>query len=125
MAPPFGLVLEILSNVDDVTVMLDTLSIVRNGLLAFTSSKVQSVSERDEDNPLALMMVVPNVTSSVVDVLMLTVLSVAVPPVTEKRGTFNLFPSSTFRMNERSVNETVDALRRKTASPEVTASTDL
>ena len=104
-----------MSNVDDVMIVLDTLSIVKNGLLAFTSSKVQSVSKRDEDNPPAVMMVVPNVTSSVEDGVMLMDVNDVVPEVTEKRGTFNLLPSSAFRMNERSVNETVDALRRNTA----------
>ena len=107
-----------MSNVDDVMIVLDTLSIVMNGLLTFTSSKVQSVSERDEDNPLAVMMVVPNVTSSVVDALMLMEVSVVDPSVTEKRGTFSLFPSSslwTVRMNEIYEKVTEVALRRKTA----------
>ena len=106
-------------------VVVDTLSIVMKGELTVRFVKVQSVSERQEDGPLALMMDVLNGTSAVVDELMLMDINDVVPDVTEKRGTFNLFPSSTFRMNEISVNETVDALRRKTASPEVTASTDL
>ena len=106
-------------------VVVDTLSIVMKGELTVRFVKVQSVSERQEDGPLALMMDVLNGTSAVVDELMLMDINDVVPDVTEKRGTFNLFPSSIFKMNEISVNETIDALRRKAASPEVTASTDL
>ena len=77
------------------------------------------------DPPFVLMMVVSYVTSSVEDGVMLMDVNDVVPEVTEKRGIFNLLPSAAFRMNERSVNETVDALRRKIASPEVIAATDL
>ena len=125
MAPPASLVLLIVSNVEAVIVVLEALSIVMNGECALTSLKVQSVSEREDAAPLALMMVVEKDTSAVEEELMLTDVNEVVPAVTEKRGTFSLFPCSTLKMNEISVIETVEALRRKRASPEAIASTDL
>ena len=67
------------------------MSIVMNGELAFTSSKVQSVTERDA---LVVMIVVEKETSADDELMLMDVKNV-LPAVTEKRGTFN-----SFRMNE-------------------------
>ena len=101
-----------------VIVVLEAFSIVMNGELAFTSSKLQSVIESD---PLVLMIVVEKETSADDDLMLMDVKDV-LPAVTEKRGTFN---STSFRMNEIDEKITEVALRRKTACPEVIASTDL
>ena len=106
----------ILLNVEAVIVVLEALSIVMNGEFAFTSSKVQSVTERAA---LVLMIVVEKETSAD-DELMLMDDNDVLPAVTEKRGTFN-----SFRMNEIDEKLTEVALRRKTACPDAIASTDL
>ena len=103
MAPPSSLVLMMFVNVEAAIVVRDALLRLMNGELTFTPAKVHSDREREAEVPLDLMMVVPNVTSSVVYVLMLRVVNVVLPSVTEKRGTFSLFLSSSLwavRMNE-------------------------
>ena len=83
-----------LVNAEAMTVLLNALSIVMNGELTFTSLKVQSVIESEDDAPLALMMVVEKETSAVAEELMLMDVNDVVPSVTEKRGTLSLFDAS-------------------------------
>ena len=105
-------------NAEAMTVLLNALSIVTNGEHTFTSLKVQSVIESEDDAPLALIMVVEKDTSAVEEELMLMDVNDVVPSVTEKRGTLSLFPSSslwTVRMTEIYEKVTEEALRRNTA----------